>query len=82
VKFLLDQGLPRTAVKALGRVGFDAVHTGAIGLAKATFLYFCRMACCASASIGAVSARIMADFLLNHPSEPRTTKPVDPAVRS
>jgi predicted nuclease of predicted toxin-antitoxin system len=36
VKLLLDQGLPRTAAEALGRVGFDAVHTGAIGLAKAS----------------------------------------------
>ena len=36
MKLLLDQGLPRTAAEALGRVGFDAVHTGAIGLAKAS----------------------------------------------
>jgi predicted nuclease of predicted toxin-antitoxin system len=36
VKLLLDHGLPRTAAEALGRVGFDAVHTGAIGLAKAS----------------------------------------------
>ena len=36
MKLLLDQGLPRTAAEALGHVGFDAVHTGAIGLAKAS----------------------------------------------
>jgi predicted nuclease of predicted toxin-antitoxin system len=36
VKLLLDQGLPRTTAEALGRVGLDAVHAGAIGLAKAS----------------------------------------------
>jgi len=35
VKLLLDQGMPRAAVDALARLGFDAVHTGAIGMAKA-----------------------------------------------
>jgi len=36
VKLLLDQGLPGTTAEALGRLGFEAVHTGAIGMAKAT----------------------------------------------
>jgi predicted nuclease of predicted toxin-antitoxin system len=35
VKLLLDQGVPRTAAEALGRLGFDVVHTGSIGMAKA-----------------------------------------------
>src|SRR5262249_43066540 len=33
---LLDQGLPRTAVDALARLGFATVHTGAVGLATAS----------------------------------------------
>lgn len=36
MKILLDQGLPRGAVAELRRLGFDAVHTGDIGLAAAT----------------------------------------------
>jgi len=36
VKLLLDQGVPRTAAEALGRLGFEVVHTGTIGMAKAT----------------------------------------------
>jgi len=36
VRLLLDQGLPRGAVAALSRRGFDAVHVGEIGMAKAT----------------------------------------------
>ena len=35
MKLLLDQGMPRAAVEALARLGFGAVHTGAIGMAKA-----------------------------------------------
>ena len=36
MKLLLDQGVPRTAAEALGRLGFEVVHTGTIGMAKAT----------------------------------------------
>jgi predicted nuclease of predicted toxin-antitoxin system len=36
VKLLLGQGVPRTAVDAFGQLGFDAAHTGAIGMAKAS----------------------------------------------
>ena len=36
MKFLLDQGVPRSAAAPLGLLGFDAVHTGAIGMAKAS----------------------------------------------
>jgi predicted nuclease of predicted toxin-antitoxin system len=36
VKLLLDQGLPRTAPDALARLGFAAVHAGAIGMARAS----------------------------------------------
>lgn len=36
MKLLLDQGLPRGAVAALHRRGFDAVHVGEIGMATAT----------------------------------------------
>jgi predicted nuclease of predicted toxin-antitoxin system len=35
VKLLLDQGVPRAAVEALGRLGFTAVHAGTIGMARA-----------------------------------------------
>ena len=35
MKFLLDQGLPRSAASLLCQAGLDAVHTGDIGLAKA-----------------------------------------------
>jgi len=35
VKLLLDQGLPRSAVAELTRLGFDAVHTGGLGLGTA-----------------------------------------------
>ena len=38
MKLLLDQGLPRTAATELRAKGFDAVHTGEIGLATATDL--------------------------------------------
>jgi predicted nuclease of predicted toxin-antitoxin system len=36
VKLLLDQGLPRSAAEALRQLGFEAVHLGAIGMAKAS----------------------------------------------
>src|SRR3712207_4323663 len=36
MKFLLDQGVPRSAAALLRAVGIDAVHTGEIGLATAT----------------------------------------------
>ncbi len=35
MKLLLDQGTPRSAAANLRRAGFDAVHTGEIGLAEA-----------------------------------------------
>ena len=36
MKFLLDQGVPRSAATELLNRGFDAVHVGAIGMATAT----------------------------------------------
>jgi predicted nuclease of predicted toxin-antitoxin system len=35
IRFLLDQGLPRGTVKLLRDSGFQAVHTGDIGLSRA-----------------------------------------------
>jgi len=35
MKLILDQGTPRSAASLLREVGFDAVHTGEIGLAEA-----------------------------------------------
>ena len=35
MKLLLDQGTPRSAATILRRAGFDAVHTGEVGLAEA-----------------------------------------------
>jgi predicted nuclease of predicted toxin-antitoxin system len=34
MKLLLDQGTPRSMAALLRRAGFDAVHTGEIGLAE------------------------------------------------
>ena len=34
MKFLLDQGTPRSAAALLRQAGFDAVHTGEIGMAE------------------------------------------------
>ena len=34
-RVLLDQGLPRTAAKILRETGWDALHTGDIGLSRA-----------------------------------------------
>ena len=36
IKILLDQGLPRSAVKILNSKGWDVIHTGDIGLSRAT----------------------------------------------
>jgi len=36
MKLLLDQGLPRSAVSSLLRVGIESIHVGDIGLAKAS----------------------------------------------
>lgn len=36
MKLLLDQGLPRGAVAELVRLGVDAIHVGAIGMAAAS----------------------------------------------
>lgn len=36
MKLLLDQGLPRSAVRFLREDGLDAVHTGDVGLASAS----------------------------------------------
>ncbi len=35
-RILLDQGLPRTAVKILRDTGWDVLHTGDIGLSRAS----------------------------------------------
>ena len=35
MKLLLDQGLPRSAAEILRGAGFDTVHTGELGLARA-----------------------------------------------
>jgi len=35
MKLLLDQGTPRSAAALLRQAGFDAVHTGEIGMARA-----------------------------------------------
>lgn len=35
MKFLLDQGTPRSAATLLRRAGWDVVHTGEIGMAEA-----------------------------------------------
>jgi predicted nuclease of predicted toxin-antitoxin system len=35
IKLLLDQGLPRSAASLLRSTGYDAVHTGEIGLQNA-----------------------------------------------
>lgn len=35
IKFLLDQGLPRSAASALGELGFDAIHVGEVNLSRA-----------------------------------------------
>ena len=36
IKILLDQGLPRSAVKILNNKGLDVIHTGDVGLSRAT----------------------------------------------
>ena len=36
IKILLDQGLPRSSVKILNDKGWDIVHTGDVGLNRAT----------------------------------------------
>lgn len=36
IKFLLDQGVPRSTVTALGRRGIAAEHVGDLGMATAT----------------------------------------------
>ncbi len=36
IKILLDQGLPRSSVKILNENGWDTVHTGDVGLCRAT----------------------------------------------
>ena len=36
IKILLDQGLPRSSAKILNNEGWDVIHTGDIGLSRAT----------------------------------------------
>lgn len=36
IKILLDQGLPRSSINILNDKGWDTVHTGDIGLSRAT----------------------------------------------
>jgi predicted nuclease of predicted toxin-antitoxin system len=36
MKLLLDQGAPRSAAAILRRDGFDALHTGEVGMAEST----------------------------------------------
>ena len=35
MKFLLDQGLPRTMADRLTQAGFDSIHVGALGMSEA-----------------------------------------------
>jgi len=44
MKFLLDQGVPRSAAALLRAVDIDAVHTGEIGMATATDITILRFA--------------------------------------
>lgn len=39
MRWLLDQGLPRSAAKHLNDAGHDAVHTGDMGMASASDLF-------------------------------------------
>ena len=36
IRLLLDQGLPRSAVRLLGDVGWDVLHAGDIGMARSS----------------------------------------------
>jgi predicted nuclease of predicted toxin-antitoxin system len=58
MKLLLDQGTPRSAVTILRRAGFDAVHTGEIGLAEADDSEIIRQA----AEQGRIVVTLDADF--------------------
>ena len=36
IRLLLDQGLPRSAVRLLGDVGWNVIHAGDIGMARSS----------------------------------------------
>jgi len=58
MKFLLDQGLPRSTIEHLQTIGFEAEHVGNIGLAGATD----KSILAAGKSRGAIVVTLDSDF--------------------
>jgi len=58
MKFLLDQGLPRSTVQHLQTLGVQAEHVGALGLAMATDEVILAVGC----ARGAIVVTLDADF--------------------
>lgn len=70
MKLLLDQGLPRSAANELRRLGFDAVHTGALGMATASDAYILERARIDGAIIVTLDADFHAQLALSNAATP------------
>lgn len=70
MKLLLDQGLPRSAVSYLLRVGIESVHVGEIGLAPASDATILEFACSATCLTPHCIGPSVDQFLREKVSEP------------
>ncbi len=70
MKLLFDQGTPRSAATILRRSGFDAVHTGEVGLAEAEDLEIIRRATDENRIVVTLDADFHAQLALTQARQP------------
>jgi len=70
MKLLLDQGTPRSMADILRQAGFDAVHTGEIGMAEAADVEILQRAIAEQCVVVTLDADFHAQLALTQASQP------------
>jgi len=70
MKLLLDQGAPRSAAVLLRNAGFDAIHTGEIGLAESSDADILKRALDENRVVATLAADFHALLALSDASQP------------